>query len=210
MAKSFHRCSFKNVTLLFHGNAPVEFRETTTIDGTIVFATDNPAILLYQSLRAKFASVPGAKLDVGAQDDKGRELQLPRLKVQPAEVVGVAHPIPDLRLKVISMVSELQGFLGEHGEEPKVARIPSSSDQEHMRQWMDVVLPWRAKFVGDYRLRFGDSVPRLQNEIRARTGIDDFALNASIHNANHDPNGDVKSVQTIATRLWDLALAINV
>ena len=174
--KSFHRCSFKNVTLFFRGNAPVEFRETTTIDGTLVFATDNPAIHLYQSLQAQFASVPGAKVDAGAHDDKGRELQLPGLKVQFAEIIGVTYPIPELRLKVLSMVSELQGFLGEHGEDPTqpdIRKELGESDDEFLarhraRSLDETPRKWRAKLHGDYCLRFSDCIERLRNEIRLR------------------------------------------
>jgi hypothetical protein len=88
--KSFHRCKFRNVTLLFHGNAPVEFRETTEVNGTIVFATDNPAILLYESLQRQFGSLPGAKVETGAQDDKGREVLLKIPKVRPI-ITRVGH-----------------------------------------------------------------------------------------------------------------------
>jgi hypothetical protein len=119
------------------------------------------------------------------------------------------YPIPQLRLKVAAMCSELQGFLGQHGQEPKVERQTQESEVEFSQRWRNIVMPWRAKFLGDFRLKFGDSVPRLQDEIRVRAGIDDFVLNNLITKAANDPNGNVKAVEDLTRRLWDLALGIN-
>ena len=70
--KSFRRCSFKNVKLLFHGSAPFEFVEGTTLDsGSVIFATDDPAILTFDVIQRKFASIPGAEIQHGALDSKG-------------------------------------------------------------------------------------------------------------------------------------------
>jgi hypothetical protein len=84
--KSFRRCSFKNVKLLFHGHAPFEFVEGTTLDaGTVIFGTDDPAILAYNLIQRKFASVPGAKIQYGALDSKGKDVALTPLAVEPVE-----------------------------------------------------------------------------------------------------------------------------
>ena len=135
--------------------------------------------------------------------------QLKQIKTNQATQQSGAYPIPQLRLKVLSLCSELQGFLGQHGQEPKVERqLPESADTFTQR-WRTTVMPWRAKFIGDYRLKFGDSVPRLRDEIRVWAGIDDFALNASIEKAEKDPNGNMQAVEGIVNRFWDLALEIN-
>jgi len=120
------------------------------------------------------------------------------------------YPIPDLRLKVVAMVSELQGFLGAHGQEPELTKLPGETDMHFMNRARDVLMPWNAKFLGNYRVTFRDSVPRLRDELLSRTGIYDCQLNNFIEQADKDPNGNVRAVQGIVNRLWDLALAINV
>jgi hypothetical protein len=82
--KSFRRCSFKNVTFHFQGNAPFEFVEETHLDsGSVRFVTDNPAIILYNEMTRKFAAVASeaiaagrAKVEIGALDAKGHEVPL--------------------------------------------------------------------------------------------------------------------------------------
>jgi hypothetical protein len=82
--KSFRRCSFKNVKLLFHGHAPFEFVEGTTIDkGTVFFTTDDPAIMAFNTIQRKFASLPGAHIQHGALDGQGKEIALSPLTVEP-------------------------------------------------------------------------------------------------------------------------------
>lgn len=81
--KSFRRCSFKNVKLLFHGRAPFEFVEGTTLDaGSVIFGTDDPAILTFNAIERKFASIPGAKIEQGALDSKGKEILLTPLTLE--------------------------------------------------------------------------------------------------------------------------------
>jgi hypothetical protein len=83
--KSFRRCSFKNVKLLFHGQAPFEFVEGTTIDrGTVFFNTDDPAVMAFNFMQTKFSTLPGAKVEHGALDSKGKEISLPPLTVEPS------------------------------------------------------------------------------------------------------------------------------
>src|ERR1039458_9215339 len=82
--KSFRRCSFKNVKLLFHGQAPFEFVEGTTVDrGTVFFQTDDPAVMAFNFMQTQFSSLPGAKVEPGALDSKGRDIPLPPLTVEP-------------------------------------------------------------------------------------------------------------------------------
>ena len=57
---------------------------------------------------------------LGQELNKVKE-ELGRLKA--TEPKPSQYPVPQLRLKVVSMVSELQGFLGEHGDEPVVNRL---------------------------------------------------------------------------------------
>lgn len=120
------------------------------------------------------------------------------------------YPIPELRLKVISMVSELQGFLGTHGQEPEVTKQLQEENADYLKRYRAIVTPWRARVLGDYRLKFSDSIPRLRDEIRVRTGKDDFVLNNFIQTAANNPNGNIKAVEGIVKALWDMAPEINV
>lgn len=94
--KSFRRCSFKNVTFNFQGNAPFEFVEETHLDaGSVRFVTDNPAIILYNEMTRKFEAIASeaiaagrAKVETGALDAKGHEvpLRLPTVqRLEPTE-----------------------------------------------------------------------------------------------------------------------------
>jgi len=121
------------------------------------------------------------------------------------------YPIPPLRLKVFEMVSQLQGFLGQHGQEPKPPRQPSESDADYLRRRMNTSLPWRAKIVRSYRLMLDDSVRDLRDEICARASIDDPDLNTAIEQAENAnaPDGNAKAIEEIIQRLSCLAIGIN-
>jgi hypothetical protein len=91
--KSFIRCSFKNVKLLFHGTAPFEFQPGTEFDkGSIMFGTDDPAVALYDSIQTKIATIPGAKLAL--KDAKGHDIPLARVRVEP-KITRVNHEFED-------------------------------------------------------------------------------------------------------------------
>ena len=130
-------------------------------------------------------------------------------RVKAAQPKPSQYPLGGLRLNILELCVELKGFLGEHGQEPKVERQLPESQEDFMQRWRSTVDPWRAKFLGDFRLKFGDSIPRLRDEIRVRAGIDDFGLNNLIIKAASDPNGNVKSVEGLTRRLWELAYEIN-
>jgi hypothetical protein len=130
-------------------------------------------------------------------------------RIKAAQPKPSQYPLGGLRLKILEQCVELKGFLGEHGQEPKVERQLPESQEDFMQRWRSSVDPWRAKFLGDFRLKFGDSIPRLQDEIRVRAGVDDFGLNNLIIKAASDPNGNVKSVEGLTRRLWELDYEIN-
>jgi hypothetical protein len=106
--KSFRRCSFKNVKLLFHGQAPFEFVEGTTFDrGTVLFTTDDPAVMVFNLMQTQFASLPGAKVEPKASDIKGRDIPLPPLTVEPIEKPKepskLSQSDPHIRIEVTSI-----------------------------------------------------------------------------------------------------------
>lgn len=127
------------------------------------------------------------------------------------------YPIPNVRLKILSIVSELQGFLGEHGEElrpPDIHKEPGESNDDFLARFrarpMEPVMKWRAKFLGDYRQEFKDKVSRLRDEMRSRAHIDDSRLNIAIDRAENERNDCVVAVQEVIERFWELALKVNV
>src|SRR6202044_2292092 len=123
---------------LFHGHAPFEFVEGTTIDaGTVLFTTDDPAVMAFTTIQRKLASLPGAQIQHGALDRKGKDVPLSPLTVEPVAAFPNAsqYPIPSLRLRIMETVSQLQGFLGSHGEEPKVERLLPESPEAFQQRW---------------------------------------------------------------------------
>ena len=131
-------------------------------------------------------------------------------RLRAAQPKALQYPIPVLRLKVLEMISALQGFLGAHGEEPKVERQLPESPEAFQQRWRAIVPPWQSKFRGDYRIEFGESVQRLRDAMLSKAAIDDWSLNGAIERAANDPNRSVEAVQQIAKRLWELGYEINV
>ena len=142
----------------------------------------------------------------------GNELNKAKAEIdglKAAQPKPLQYPIPPLRSKVLEMVSALQGFLGSHGGEPEVKQDPQEEPLAYMQRWRQIIEPWRTKFRGDYRIQFGESVPRLRDEILSRAAIDDWELNAAIEKAANNPNHIVESVANLARRLYDLGYFIN-
>jgi hypothetical protein len=209
--KSFRRCSFKNVKLLFHGIAPFEFVEGTTLDaGNVIFATDDPAILTFNAIQRKFASIPGAKIEHGALDSKGKAVLISPVTVEPVGPLAkpLQYPIPALRLKVFEICSALQGFLGTYGEEPKAERQLPESQEDFMKRFREAVPPWRARVNGNFRLTFGESIPRLRDEISARAGMNmsflDIAINGAMTNVNQPTEAINKLLKTLEEMAWEI------
>jgi hypothetical protein len=73
--KSFRDCSFEHVTFTFRGTAPTEFVGNNKFSGGLSFDTDNPAIMLFTKLQRIFRSIPGARIQEGALDEKGNLLK---------------------------------------------------------------------------------------------------------------------------------------
>jgi len=210
--KSFRRCSFKNVKLLFHGRAPFEFVEGTTLDaGSVIFATDDPAILTFNAIQRKFASVPGAKIEHGVLDGKGKAVPLSPVTVETVEETSKPsqYPIPALRLKVFEICSALQGFLGTYGEEPKVERQLPESQEDFTKRFRETVPPWRAKVNGNFRLTFGESIPRLRDEISARAGTNMSFLDVAINGASTNVNHPVEAINKLLKTLQEMAWEVN-
>lgn len=119
------------------------------------------------------------------------------------------YPVPRLRNKIVVTVSELQGFIREHGDEPVVTKLMGESTTDTALRYIKEGDPWRAKFIGDYRLRFGDSIPKLRDEMRVNVSISDNELNKAIETAANSEEGSCKAVKDIIDRLWTLGRNVN-
>ena len=212
--KQFWRCKFEGATLVFRGKAPVEFAVGNEFKTPISLKTDNPAVKFFANLEQMFRRM-SEKIEEGLIDSRGRmfpenfsvSTAPKQSKEKPSSTI---YPIPALRMKILEMCSELQGFLAEHGDTPKVSRpSPEQTQEEYLLKFQTILAPWKAKFLGDYRLKFAESVPRLRDEVRAKAMIDDGALNAAIENAANNPNDNANAVQKLITRLWDVASRVN-
>ncbi len=102
--------------------------------------------------------------------------------------------IPTLRLKVLEMCSELQGFIATHGHEPEKPHreLPETNEDflHRYRQWQQDKITWGTKFAGDFRLLLLDRISHLRDEILAKAHIDDFDLSTSIETAANDSTGN--------------------
>jgi len=144
------------------------------------------------------------QLRVEARAAKDRIAEIEAKQPKPTQ-----YPLPDLRLKIVTLCYVLQRFLGEHGEEPTVARKPGESDDAFMaRVRFPQIREWHAKFMGDYSLVFGQSVSEIRNELRSKCKIDNAPLNKAIEEVTEYPTG-VIAVKEIIDILWELAKDIN-
>jgi hypothetical protein len=211
---------------------PKDVRMTTwphwlwLIGALILFAISLGSSLrsLYLSnkrVNAKIASINQANAEQVARINKGHEADLYRShqirdeitaelqKMKAAQPKPLQYPVPHLRMKIVETVSALQGFLGEHGNEPKVTKLIGESTKDTALRYFKEGDPWRAKFIGDYRLRFGDSIPKLRDEMRVRTSISDNELNEAIETAANNEGGSYMAVKGIIDRLWTLGRNVN-
>jgi hypothetical protein len=129
---------------------------------------------------------------------------VPKYKIATAATPGATLPA-----RVLDLCKELQGFLKDHGPEPKIEKQPSEEFQDYMDRFRSTVLPWRTQFHGDFRARFADRVANIWDEIRAKCGQTDFALDGAIARAVNSPNGEIAAVQQIIEKLWSLAREVG-
>lgn len=142
--------------------------------------------------------------EIRAAKDRIAELEAKRPK--PSQ-----YPIPDLRLKILSAISELEGFTGQHGTGPQIQTIlGGSTSKEQSEDYRQLVMPWRAKVAAQFRMTFGESLPKLRDEIAFKSGVSDDHLNNLIKTATNDPNPDVKIFHDMIDRLGVVALKIRV
>jgi hypothetical protein len=125
------------------------------------------------------------------------------------KISTVATPLATLPVRVLDLCKELQSFIKDHGPEPKIEEQPSEEFQDYMDRFRSTVLPWRTQFHGDFRARFADRVANIWDEIRAKCGQTDSALDGAIARAVNSPNGEVASVHQIIEKLWNLAREVS-
>jgi hypothetical protein len=138
--------------------------------------------------------------------------EIDRLKA--AQSKQPTYPIPTLRLRVLEMCSELQGFKSAHGHEPEKPnrKLPETQEEflQRYHQHQQDKIRWGAKFAGDFRLQLLDRILHLRDEVLAKAHIDDLELNTSIETAANDSTGNADAVERIIARFWTRALEITV
>jgi hypothetical protein len=207
--KSFRDCSFTNITFIYNGNGPTEFIGCL-FHKSITLESRNPALIEFAQLQKVLRSIPGGEIGRdGVLDAKGKLLSgkfaLVPVNPQSPESTSIS---PGLCSRVLVLCKELRDFLKEYGPEPKAARKPGDSDHDVVDDFYKTVVPWRQKFQADFRLRFADRVGRIRDEVRV-VGVSDGALDDAINKAINSPNGEVKAVEEIATKLWTFALNLD-
>jgi hypothetical protein len=92
---SYQDCSFKNVSFIFHGTAPFEFRGNTQLnEGTFLFHSDDPAIHNFDTMKNQFFRLPGVEATTTLRDASGNVISPPRIRVAPS-IVKVSDWIED-------------------------------------------------------------------------------------------------------------------
>jgi hypothetical protein len=116
----------------------------------------------------------------------------------------VARQEPTLRLRIIKTCDDLAGFLLEHGSKPRVDRGIGEDEASFVGRQAMSTLAWKDKMGADFRLRFGQSVPRLRDEIRIRSAFSEIDLDNAIAKAESQ-YCDADAVDTIRWKFWSLA-----
>jgi hypothetical protein len=115
-----------------------------------------------------------------------------------------ARQEPTLRLRIIKTCDDLADFLLEHGSKPKVSREIGEVEASFVGRQAMSTLAWKDKMGADFRLRFGQSVPRLRDEIRIRSAFSENDLDNAIAKAESQ-YCDTDAVDTIRWKFWSLA-----
>jgi len=113
-----------------------EFVEGTTLDaGNVIFATDDPAILTFNAMQRKFASVPGAKIEHGALDTKGKEIPLTPLTIERIDRPKESSKItPFIYTNVIALSVDEKTV--SRGKNIKIRYVIESSEDASDKIWL--------------------------------------------------------------------------
>lgn len=120
-----------------------------------------------------------------------------------------AHPLPRLREKIVLMCTELQTFLGKHGDKVRTKRRPEDSADQHLARLSSPELKEaRVKFSGEYNRLYFQKVMDLQNEIKQFAGIIDHDLERSI-NLSKIGADSADCLEDAIKKFWEIALNVN-
>ena len=119
------------------------------------------------------------------------------------------HPVPDLRLTIVEMCTELQAFIGRYGSDVITTRQPKESVERFTARLSSLSLKeHRIKLTSDYRLNYEKHVLQLRDQIGHRCARTDEALNNAITLSGQGA-GAAENLPTIIERFWVLALDVN-
>jgi hypothetical protein len=119
------------------------------------------------------------------------------------------HPIPDLRLRIVEMCTELQAFIGRYGPDVITVRQPHETVERFTARLSSLNLKEaRIKLTGDYRLNYEKHVVQLRDLIGHHCAKTDEALNKAITLSGQGA-GAAENLTIIIERFWELALNTN-
>jgi hypothetical protein len=112
--KSFRDCSFTNIQLMYHGNAPTEIVGTSAIEGSVIIVSDNPAINLFTKLYQFLTSAPNAEI---REQDGTQYKRKPLLAPDPLKESEALASLPvhlcDIRVDTLEICEGLR-FRGNY------------------------------------------------------------------------------------------------
>jgi hypothetical protein len=119
------------------------------------------------------------------------------------------HPIPDLRLRIVEMCTELQAFIGRYGPDVITVRQPQEPVERFTARLSSPNFKEaRIQLTGDYRLNYEKHVVQLRDQIGLRCAKIDEALDKAITLSGQGA-GAAENLTIIIERFWELALNTN-
>ena len=117
------------------------------------------------------------------------------------------HNLKTLRGRTLKLRDDLQEFLRDVGEAQRVIKLPSETDEEHIKRGLEVAMPRMWKITHGYELRFASDVLRTYHEFGER-GESNMRLGALIDRP-HRAEKEIDEIITELSKLADLPIAAD-
>lgn len=185
--KSFRDCSFRNVTLLYHGTAPTELVGEVLIEnGTVLINSDNPAVNLYMKLYQFLTSGPNA--EIKHEDDPAFTKNLVKNQT--------------LRERTIALFDRLGTFMKEFKKLEEITQEAGESNEDFVTRRLRNWLQQSQQMAAGFRLNFEDDMRHLNDEIQISYGTC-YPLISSVEKAARSCT--VKIIEEMRQSLWSCA-----
>jgi hypothetical protein len=131
--------------------------------------------------------------------------QIPSIMVNGVPIAGpAAQLLPNLRARTIAVCEELRAFLKEHGPDPEFKHLATEDAGDYLARVLAIRTARQERLSADYRLKLGESVRRIRDEITVRSGMSELGLDSAIERAESNLC-DVEAVKEINKHFWKLA-----